>query len=282
MRELKGKVAVVTGAASGIGRAMAERFAREGMRLVLADVQEGPLGEARDAIGRGGVEAIAVRTDVSRWEEVDALAKRAFEAYGAAHVLCNNAGVGAGGLCWEMPAADWEWVLGVNLWSVVHGIRAFVPRMIAQGEGHVVNTASIAGLLSAPGMGPYCATKHAVVAISECLHHDLTITGNASKVHVSVVCPAWVKTNIADAARNRPASARAAKERSPQEQMLEELVRAAVAGGIPAAEVADQVLQAVVEERFWVLTHPKTKKAVERRMRGILEGTLPEFDPMAM
>jgi NAD(P)-dependent dehydrogenase (short-subunit alcohol dehydrogenase family) len=282
MRELKGKVAVVTGAASGIGRAMAERFAREGMRLVLADVEERPLVEARDAIASAGAEATAVRTDVSKWEDVEALAKRAFDTYGAAHVLCSNAGVGAGGLCWDMPAADWEWVLGVNLWSVIHGIRAFVPRMIAQGEGHVVNTASIAGLVSAPGMGAYCATKHAVVAISECLHHDLTVTGNGANVHVSVLCPAWVKTNIADAARNRPAAARTVRERSPQEQMLEGLVRAAVEGGIPASEVADQVLPAIVEERFWVLTHPKTKKAVERRLRGVVEGKLPEFDPSAM
>jgi NAD(P)-dependent dehydrogenase (short-subunit alcohol dehydrogenase family) len=284
MRELKGKVAVVTGAASGIGRAMAERFAREGMKLVLADVQEKPRTEARDAIARGGVEALAVVTDVSRREQVDALAARTFEAYGAAHILCNNAGVGCGGVTWEMSAADWEWVFGVNQWSVVHGIRAFVPRMIAQGEGHVVNTASIAGLLSAPGMGAYCATKHAVVAISECLHLDLAVTGNGSKVHVSVLCPAWVKTSIADSERNRPASSprREGTERSPQEQMLEQLVRAAVAGGIPPEEVADQVLQAIVEERFWVLTHPKTKKAVERRMRGIVEGKAPEFDTGAM
>jgi NAD(P)-dependent dehydrogenase (short-subunit alcohol dehydrogenase family) len=283
MRELRGKVAVVTGAASGIGRAMAERFGREGMKLVLADVQEKPLAEARDAIARGGVEVLAVPTDVSKWEQVEALAKRAFEAYGAAHVVCNNAGVGTGGVTWEMSAADWEWVFAVNQWSVVHGIRAFVPRMIAQGEGHVVNTASIAGLLSAPGMGAYCATKHAVVAISECLHLDLAVTGNASKVHVSVVCPAWVKTSIADSERNRPASSpRRAGDRSPQELMLEQLVRAAVAGGIPAEEVAEQVLQAIVEERFWVLTHPKTKKAVERRMRGIVEGKAPEFDPGAM
>ncbi len=280
MRELRGKVAVVTGAASGIGRAMAERFAREGMKLVLADVQEKPLAEARDAIAVGGVEAIAVPTDVSKWEQVEALAKRAFDTYGAAHVLCNNAGVGAGGLSWETSPADWEWVFGVNQWSVVHGIRAFVPRMIAQGEGHVVNTASMAGLLSAPGMSAYCATKHAVVAMSECLHLDLAVTGNGSKVHVSVVCPEWVKTNIADSERNRPASLPRATGTAitPQQQMMQELVRAAVAGGIPASDVADQVLQAIVEERFWVLTHPKTKKAVEKRMQGIVEGKAPEFD----
>jgi NAD(P)-dependent dehydrogenase (short-subunit alcohol dehydrogenase family) len=282
MRQLRGKVAVVTGAASGIGRAMAERFAREGMKVVLADVQEKPLAEARDAMARAGAEVLAVPTDVSKWEQVDALANRTFETYGAAHVLCSNAGVGVGGFAWEMSGADWDWVVGVNQWSVVHGIRAFVPRMIAQGEGHVVNTASMAGLVTAPGMSVYCATKHAVVAISECLHLDLALTGNASKVKVSVLCPAWVKTNIADAERNRPASSPPPTAPSPQAQMMAGMVRAAIAGGIPAEEVAEQVLQAIVEERFWVLTHPVTKKAVEKRMRGIVEGKAPEFDPSAM
>jgi NAD(P)-dependent dehydrogenase (short-subunit alcohol dehydrogenase family) len=284
MRDLKGKVAVVTGAASGIGRAMAERFAHEGMKLVLADVQEGPLAEARDALARGGTEAIAVPTDVSKWEAVDALARRAFEAYGAAHVVCNNAGVGVGGLAWEMPHAEWDWVFGVNLWSVVHGVRAFVPRMIAQGEGHVVNTASMAGLISAPGMGAYCATKHGVVAISECLHHDLTIAGHIAKVKVSVLCPAWVKTSIADSDRNRPASAArpAGFVPSPQQQMMTAMLHNAIAGGIAPEEVADQVHRAVVEGRFWVLTHPMTKKAVERRMRGIIEDRIPDFDVNAM
>lgn len=283
MRDLKGKVAVVTGGASGIGRAMAERFAREGMKIVLADVEEKPLAAARDAFASKGVEVIAVLTDVSKWDAVDALARRTFEAFGGAHVVCNNAGIGVGGMTWELSQADWEWVLGVNLWGVIHGIRAFVPRMIAQGEGHVVNTASIAGLLSAPGMGPYCASKHGVVAISECLHHDLTLAAGG-KVKVSVVCPAWVKTNIADSERNRPPALpkRPGGGQSPAEQMMEGMVRQAVAGGIPPEEVAEQVLQAVVGERFWVLTHPKTKRAVEMRMQGIVEGKSPEFDPTRM
>jgi NAD(P)-dependent dehydrogenase (short-subunit alcohol dehydrogenase family) len=277
MKNLKGKVAVVTGAASGIGRAMAERFAREGMKVVLADVEEKPLGDARDAIGKAA-EVIAVRTDVSRWEQVDELARRTFEAFGGAHVVCNNAGIGAGGLMWEVPRADWEWILGVNLVGVVNGIRAFVPRMIEQGEGHVVNTASIAGLTSAPTMGPYCATKHAVVAMSECLQHDLNLAAGG-KVKVSVLCPAWVKTKIADSGRNRPASApRGSEALTPQGQMIETMVRAAVDSGMPAEVVAEKVLQAIVDEKFWILTHSKTKKMVEKRMTGILEGRNPEFE----
>jgi|SRR5580700_1730230 NAD(P)-dependent dehydrogenase (short-subunit alcohol dehydrogenase family) len=277
MKNLKGKVAVVTGAASGIGRAMAERFAREGMKVVLADVEEKPLGEARDAIGKGA-EVLAVRTDVSKSEQVDELARRTFDAFGGAHVVCNNAGIGAGGLMWEVPRADWEWILGVNLVGVVNGIRAFVPRMIEQGEGHVVNTASIAGLTSAPTMGPYCATKHAVVAMSECLQHDLNLAAGG-KVKVSVLCPAWVKTKIADSGRNRPASAPQGQEAlTPQGQMIETMVRAAVASGMPAEVVAEKVLQAIVDEKFWILTHSKTKKMVEKRMTGILQDVNPEFE----
>jgi NAD(P)-dependent dehydrogenase (short-subunit alcohol dehydrogenase family) len=279
MRELKGKVAVVTGAASGIGRALAERFAREQMNVVLADIEEKPLGEARDAIAAQGAKAIAVRTDVARWQDVEQLAQRTFDAFGTAHVLCNNAGIGMGGPAWELTQADWEWILGVNLQSVVHGIRAFVPRMVAQGEGHVVNTASIAGLISAPGMAPYCATKHAVVGLSECLHHDLHLLAGG-KVKVSVLCPAWVKTRINDSERNRPPSLQdhPARERTPQELMIAQWTRAAVDSGIPPHAVAEKVLSAIVEERFWILTHPKTKKIVESRMRCILEDRAPEFD----
>ncbi|HEX8789344.1 MAG TPA: SDR family NAD(P)-dependent oxidoreductase, partial [Polyangiaceae bacterium] len=138
MRDLKGKVAVVTGAASGIGRAMAERFAREGMKVVLADVEEKPLAEAVEAIGKGGADAVGVRTDVSKREDIEALARKTFERFGTAHVVCNNAGVGAGGLGWQQALSDWEWTIGVNLWGVIHGVRAFVPRMVEQGEGHVV------------------------------------------------------------------------------------------------------------------------------------------------
>ncbi|HTQ41911.1 MAG TPA: SDR family NAD(P)-dependent oxidoreductase [Polyangiaceae bacterium] len=283
MRDLKGKVAVVTGAASGIGRAMAERFAREGMKVVLADVEEKPLGEAVEAIGKGGAEVVGVRTDVSKREDVETLARKTFDRFGAAHVLCNNAGVGAGGMTFDQPLSDWEWTLGVNLWGVIHGIRAFVPRMIDQGQGHVVNTASVAGLVSAPGMSAYCASKHAVVTISECLFHELGFV-TSGKVKVSVLCPGWVKTNIADADRNRPASLKGngAGPRPPQQQMMEAMMRQAIANGIPPSNVADQVLAAIQEERFWILTHPEMKKAIEIRAHGILEGIDPKFDPTAL
>ncbi len=279
MAHLEGKVAVVTGAASGIGRALAERFARERMKVVLADIEEGPLAVARDALAKGGAEVIAVRTDVSRGEEVEALAQRTFEAFGTAHVVCNNAGVGVGGSAWQIDPADWNWILGVNLWGVVHGIRAFVPRMVEQEEGHVVNTASIAGLTSAPGMSAYSATKHAVIAVSECLHHDLAVA-TGGKVRVSVVCPGWVRTNIADSERNRPPSLypRASRAPSPRDRRIRESMKATIAAGIAPEDVAESVLRAIIENRFWVLTHPKTLEAVELRMRGILEGRAPDFD----
>ena len=276
MRELKGKVAVVTGGASGIGRALVERFAREGMKVVVADLEAGPLEDCRAALAKGGTEVLAIRTDVSKGEDVDNLAARTFEAFGTAHVVCNNAGVGAGGLMWQVPVADWSWVLGVNLMGVVHGVRAFVPRMVEQGEGHVVNTASIAGILTGPGMGPYCATKHAVVAMSECLHHELALT-TGGKVKVSVLCPAWVKTRISESQRNRPKDA-PARPLSQQEQMMEGMVRSAVESGIPPEVVADKVLKAIVEEKFYILTHSKTKKTVELRMRAILDDALPLLD----
>lgn len=278
MRELQGRVAVVTGAASGIGRAMASRFARAGMKLVLADIEEEPLVRARDALAEEGCSAIAVRTDVANADDVTALARRTYDTFGAAHVLCNNAGVGAGGLAWEISLGEWNWCMGVNFWGVVHGIRAFVPKMIAQGAGHIVNVASLAGLIDGPGMAPYFASKHAVVSLSESLHHDLAIAANG-RVRVSVVCPSWVKTSIAESARNRPAAL--AESRPPPSSagaMMRDHVRVAVENGSAPEDVANQVHDAVVEGRFWVLTHPHRNPAVERRTAGILTGKIPPFE----
>lgn len=277
MEELDGKVAVVTGAASGIGAALAGRFASEGMRVVLADVEVGPLQDAADKLAADGAEVLAVPTDVSRGDNVDRLANAAVEAFGPVHVLCNNAGVGAGGLLSDLTTEDWEWVLGVNLWGVIHGIRAFLPGMLAHGEvGHIVNTASLAGLVSAPMMGPYGASKFAVVGISEALYHELQLTG--SRIGASVLCPGWVNTQIHASERNRPAGsgstdAGLGAAGDPRAEML----RSILASGMAPDAVADLVLGAIRDGRFYVLTHPEMTPAVESRMRGILNGDNPKL-----
>jgi NAD(P)-dependent dehydrogenase (short-subunit alcohol dehydrogenase family) len=276
LKDLGGKVAVVTGAASGIGLALAGRFAAEGMKVVLADVEAAPLAAALLEIEATGATALAVRTDVQDGAAVDALAKQALDRFGAVHVVCNNAGVGGGaGPMWTLSEADWTWTLGVNLWGVIHGIRAFVPHLVAQGEGHVVNTASLAGLLTPAMMGPYVATKHAVVAISEVLAKDLQMAG--SKVTVSVLCPGWVRTRIAQSGRNRPAHLPASAPTFPTAvQMVHDLV----AEGIAPEVVADRVVEAVHEERFYVLTHPEFTGGVKHRMDDILQGNYPRPLPM--
>ncbi len=203
MREFDGRVAVVTGGASGIGFSLASAFAAEGMKIVLGDIEVPALDEAVGKLEATGAQVIGVVTDVSDAAQVQALADAAVERFGAIHIACNNAGVGGGGLSWEAPEAMWEWVFGVNFWGVVHGMRAFVPILMQQPQAHVVNTASVAGVVAGPFMAPYNASKHAVVAISETLHHEMAMM--APQVKVSVLCPGWVRTRIADSARNRPA-----------------------------------------------------------------------------
>ncbi|RLC59513.1 MAG: 3-oxoacyl-ACP reductase [Chloroflexi bacterium] len=282
MKEFKGKVAVVTGAASGIGRAMAEKFAAEGMKVVLADIEEGALAKAEREMKESGATVLAVRTDVSKGAAVDALADKAFEAFGGVHVLCNNAGVApVTGASWELTEADWQWVLGVNLWGALHGVRAFVSRMIEQdSEGHIVNTASVAGLLSLPWGSPYCVGKHGIVTLSESMHGELAHLG--SKLKVSVLCPAWVKTELMDSDRNRPAELQnkdQATSTRPQAAVTEQAVRALVAGGTAASGIADLVADAIREERFYVLPHQEWKEQVRTRMEGILNETNPSTEP---
>ncbi len=271
MKDFQDKVAVVTGAASGIGRGLAERCAREGMKVVLADVEEAALTAAAREIQAGGAPVLAVRTDVSRFEEVEALAEKAIEAFGAVHVLFNNAGVGAGRLTWETTIEDWHWVLGVNLWGVIHGIRAFVPIMLDQGtEGHIVNTSSLAGLVSGPGQAAYKVSKHGVVTLSETLYHELSLTGG--RIGVSVLCPGFVKTRIMDAERNRPADLRNRPEddvRSPEQEMWFQFFKTRVEQGMPGEEVADLVFEAIREDRFYILTDPAFKAMIERRLQDV-------------
>jgi NAD(P)-dependent dehydrogenase (short-subunit alcohol dehydrogenase family) len=276
MTELKGKVAAVTGAASGLGRAMALAFAGEGMHVALGDV-----ADASDTFAAGekrGVSAVAMRLDVSRAEEVEAFAELVDRELGGAHVVCNNAGVSPLGAPWEMSLGDWQWIMGVNLWGVIHGLRSFVPRLLARNEGHVVNTASVAGLISPPGTAAYNVTKHAVVTLSETLYHDLR--ERTSEVGVSVLCPAYVPTGIADADRKRPAGIEPSVK-TRQTLAREEMLKKAVASGrLSADDVAHAVVQAVKEERFYVLTHPRIKGAIRARMEDIVDERAPR-NPMA-
>jgi NAD(P)-dependent dehydrogenase (short-subunit alcohol dehydrogenase family) len=277
MKMLEGRIAAVTGAASGLGRAMALAFAGEGMHAALADVDEPGLKSTLSEVQSRGVRAFAMRVDVSRYQEVESFCSKAIAQLGAAHVVCNNAGVSPLGAVWENTLADWQWILGVNLWGVIHGVRAFVPRLLAQGEGHVVNTASVAGLISPPGMGAYNATKHAVVALSESLYHDLRLRG--SPVGVSVLCPAYVPTGIADSERNRPRELLNPGNNPSKEQAL--LKKAVASGKLSADDVARAVVAAVKEERFYVLTHPRIKGAIRARMEDILDERAPR-NPLAL
>ena len=270
MKDFKDKVAVITGAASGIGRALADRCVQEGMKAVLADVEAEPLATAEASLKASGATVLAVQTDVSQVRDVEALAQKTMEAFGAVHVLCNNAGVGTEAAVWESTLAEWEWVVGVNLWGVVHGVRVFVPLMLAQdAECHIVNTASMAGLIAGPGLGAYKVTKHGVVTLSETLHHELAERG--AKVKVSVLCPGIVNTRIMESARNRPGGLPPTGPRGPASEERWEALRRLVPAGMPAAQVADAVFEALRKDRFYILTHPEGKEAVRTRMEDILQ-----------
>jgi len=275
MKTLAGRVAVITGGASGLGRALADAFGAQGMKLVLADVDEPALARTAGELRARGYAVATQPTDVSQGAAVERLAAAALEAFGAIHVVCNNAGVAPLGLVWEATEADWRWALGVNLWGVIHGVRVFTPILLGQGdEGHIVNTASVAGLIAPPGMGVYNASKHAVVALTETLHHDLAARG--AKVRCSVVCPAFFASGIADSDRSRPPELRADRAESDEDRALHAMLRKATQSGrLSADDIAAAVLAAVRDERFYVLTHPKINGAIERRMRDILDGRAP-------
>jgi NAD(P)-dependent dehydrogenase (short-subunit alcohol dehydrogenase family) len=266
MDDLRGKVAVITGGASGIGRALAERFAAEGMKIVIADIDEVAMRAVEVQLAEGGTEVLTQVCDTSLEAEVQALADAAVSRFGGAHVLCNNAGVIGKGDAWRSPIAVWDWVIGINLYGVIHGVRAFLPIMEDQGEGHIVNTASMAGLVALPGAAPYNVTKTGVVALSEGLYLELKATG--SPVRVSALCPGFVKTNLAKGQKwtERLGSEPGAAQ-TPMAQMMDAVLAQGVEEGIEATDVADQVVDAIRTERFWILTHPEMRQAPVERMQ---------------
>jgi NADP-dependent 3-hydroxy acid dehydrogenase YdfG len=271
VKDLSGKVAVVTGAASGIGLAMARSFAAEGMRVVLADVQADALREVGRELLSDGHDVATLRVDVSQGSDVRDLAELSLQKFGAVHVLCNNAGVGIGGVLWEHSEEDWQWLLGVNVMGVVNGLRMFLPIMLEQGEEcHIVNTASAAGLDARPWLGMYSATKYAVVAISEALHAELAMRD--ANIGVSVLCPAMVNTRIAESQRNRPAGTEAQEqsELSPDAKAFDAAFRAALAQGLDPEQVAQAVTSAIRQNRFYIITNRETEARLNARHERML------------
>ncbi len=279
-----GKTAVLTGAGSGFGLECARIGATLGMNLVLADVQQDALDKAVAELQGAGASVLAMRVDVSKAEQVEALGAATLERFGAPHFVFNNAGVGAGGLIWENSAADWEWVIGVNLMGVAHGIRVFTPMMLeAAGkdpayQGHIVNTASMAGLLNAPNMGIYGASKHAVVSMSETLYQDLALV--TDQISASVLCPFFVPTGISQSHRNRPQQLHSSKPT--RSQLIGQAMsdKAVGSGKITAAEVAQKVFDAIARNQFYIYSHPKAIGSVQTRMEDVLLARNPT-DPFA-
>ncbi|HEX4864073.1 MAG TPA: SDR family NAD(P)-dependent oxidoreductase [Acidimicrobiales bacterium] len=276
MEELTGKVAVVTGAASGIGRGLAERFAAEGMTVVLADVEEAALDVAVKELSERGARARGIPTDVSDESSVAYLAQEALEGFGAVHVVCNNAGVsGFMGAAWDMPVRAWEWVLGVNLWGVIHGIRSFLPILLDQNEGHIVNTASVGGFGCPAYVGPYAASKHAVVGLTLSLFHELEMKGSA--VGVTLLCPGATRTNILECERNWPVRLGLVPSHSP-----DSVAQATLQGartlleqqGIDPSVLADAVVNAVRTRQFLIADNEYVEAALQS-LSGLLKGENP-------
>lgn len=284
IQDFGGKTAVLTGAGSGFGLECARIGARLGMKLVLVDVQQDALDKAAAELQTAGAEVLALQVDVSDAGQMAHLAHRVQDRFGAPHFVFNNAGVGAGGLVWENSVQDWEWVLGVNLWGVIHGVRLFTPMMLEAAQkdpayrGHIVNTASMAGLLTPPNMGIYNVSKHAVVALSETLYQDLSLV--TDQVGASVLCPFFVPTGIHQSERNRPSGLAAAKPT--RSQLIGQAMsdKAVTSGKVTAAEVAQKVFDAVAANQFYIYSHPKAIASVQTRLEDILQARNPT-DPFA-
>jgi NAD(P)-dependent dehydrogenase (short-subunit alcohol dehydrogenase family) len=285
MQIFRDKVAVITGAASGFGKEFASIGARLGMKLVLADVQMDALNAVQAELAGMGANVLALHCDVRKAEEVEALAAATMAKFGAVHLLFNNAGVASGGLIWESTQADWEWVLGVNLWGVIHGVRIFTPLMLdcakrdSSYQGHIVNTASMAGLVNAPNIGLYNVSKHAVVALSESLYQDLKLVD--APISASVLCPYYVQTGINQSHRNRPEELRNQLRPTVSQLACQTMTDKAVASGkVSAAQVAELTFDAVREDKFYIYSHPGALESVQTRMDDILMRRNPS-DPFA-
>ncbi|MEP6907805.1 MAG: SDR family oxidoreductase [Pseudoxanthomonas sp.] len=285
MNEFKGKVAVITGAGSGFGREFARVGAGLGMKLVLADIQPDALEAVRVELAGQGTKVIARVVDVSSGEQIEALAEATLQDFGGVHLLFNNAGIGTAGLIWENSVRDWEWALGVNLWGVIHGIRTFTPLMLAAAKadpayrGHIVNTASMAGLLNQPSLGAYNVSKHAVVSLSETLFHDLSLV--TDQLHCSVLCPYFVPTGIHRSHRNRPADLANTAPPTPSQLIAQAMISKAVTSGkITATEIAERTFQAIRDQAFYIVSHPEALDAVMQGAENLLALRNPA-DPFA-
>jgi NAD(P)-dependent dehydrogenase (short-subunit alcohol dehydrogenase family) len=285
MKTFKGRTAVITGAASGFGLEVSRVAAREGMQIVMADVQQDALEKASGEIEALGAQVLGFRLDVSKADQVEALGEATLKRFGVPHFVFNNAGIGAGGLIWEHSLKDWEWVVGVNLMGVAHGVRVFTPGMLKAAkadpsyEGHIVNTASMAGLLNTPNMGVYNVTKHAVVSLSETLYHDLSLV--TEQISASVLCPFFIPTGISNSQRNRPADMRDAQPPTKSQLIAQASSGKAVSSGkVSAADIAESVFDAMRERRFFIFSHPQVLGGVTARLEDIALGRNPS-DPFA-
>ncbi len=280
MKTFTDKVAVITGGASGLGREFANQAASLGMKLVLADVQQDALDKAKAELEAQGASVLAMMCDVRKGEQVQALADATMARFGAVHLVFNNAGVGSGGLIWENTEADWEWVIGVNVWGVIHGVRIFTKLMLECAardphfEGHIVNTASMAGLLNAPTMGVYNVSKHAVVSLTETLYHDLQLV--EAPINASVLCPYFVPTGISHSHRNRPDDVKMTAGATPSQMAAQAMtVKAVESGKVSAADVAELTFQAIADGQFYIYSHPTMLCGVEERMKDIVHQNNP-------